>query len=97
MLLNDFQKFFVEHQKNYKVDENSRLPVLALGLAGETGEATGHIDKQHYAKELGDIMAYLAILADYFGFTLEDVAQMVIAKNQARKINGTLHGNGDNR
>lgn len=106
MLLNEFQEFFVQHQKNYVVDESNRLPVLALGLAGETGEATelikkylrdGHIDKQHYAKELGDIMAYLAILADYFGFTLEDVAQMVIAKNQARKINGSLHGSGDDR
>lgn len=106
MNLNDFQEFFVEHQKNYNVDESNRLPVLALRLAGETGEATelikkylrdGKIDVQHYAKELGDIMAYLAILAHYFGFTLEEIAEMVIAKNKARIVNGSLHGSGDNR
>ena len=36
---NDFQKFFVEHQKNYNVKEEDRLALISLGLAGETGES----------------------------------------------------------
>lgn len=106
MNFNEYQTFFVEHQKNYNVAEQDRLAVLALGLAGETGEAIEHIkkfirdgkiDRDALSKELGDVLAYLAILADYFDFSLDDIATLSITKNQQRKINGTLHGSGDER
>jgi NTP pyrophosphatase (non-canonical NTP hydrolase) len=97
--LDDFQKFFVEHQKNYKVAEQNRLAVLALGLSGECGEVTelikkhlrdGRIDSFKISEELGDVLAYLAILADYYGYTLEEIAQTCISKNKRRTKEGTL-------
>lgn len=106
MLLNEFQEFFVEHQKNYKIKEENRLAVLALGLSGECGEVTevikkflrdDKIDKNHLAEELGDVMAYLAILADYFDFTLDEISKMVIEKNIKRIEKKTLQTSGDNR
>jgi NTP pyrophosphatase (non-canonical NTP hydrolase) len=97
--LDDFQKFFVEHQKNYKVDEANRLAVLALGLSGECGEVTelikkhlrdGNLHPLKIAEELGDVLAYVAILADYYGFTLEEIAKINFDKNKRRTEQGTL-------
>jgi NTP pyrophosphatase (non-canonical NTP hydrolase) len=97
--LNNFQEFFVEHQKNYKVDECNRLAVLALGLSGECGEVTelikkhlrdGNLESLKIGEELGDVMAYVAILADFYGFTLEEIAQINIEKNKRRTEEGTL-------
>ena len=106
MNFNDYQAFFVAHQANYQIKESDRLAVIALGLAGETGEAIEHIkkyirdgklDKDALSRELGDILAYLAIVADYFSLPLDDIATASIAKNEKRKNDGTLHGAGDNR
>jgi NTP pyrophosphatase (non-canonical NTP hydrolase) len=97
--LNDFQDFFVEHQKNYKVGEQNRLAVLALGLCDECGEVTelikkhlrdGKLESLKIGEELGDVMAYVAILANYYGFTLEEIAQINIDKNKRRTEEGTL-------
>lgn len=106
MNFNDYQAFFVSHQANYQIKESDRLAIITLGLAGETGEAIEHIkkfirdgklDKDALSKELGDVLAYLAIVADYFDLSLDDIATASIAKNEKRKNDGTLHGAGDNR
>ena len=65
----------------------------ALGLVGEAGE----VAENGIAKELGDVLWYVSILAGEFGFTLEDVAKMNVEKLQARKAIDTLHGDGDDR
>jgi NTP pyrophosphatase (non-canonical NTP hydrolase) len=83
----------------------------ALGLAGETGEVLEKIKKifrdeggkitdekrQELAKELGDILWYVATLARELGLSLDEVAQNNINKLFSRMDRGVLHGDGDNR
>jgi NTP pyrophosphatase (non-canonical NTP hydrolase) len=70
----------------------------ALGLSGEAGEFNdllkkhyfqGHpLDREHLAKELGDILWYIAIAADAIGYDLETIAYMNVRKLQVRYPNG---------
>lgn len=46
-------------------------------------------------KELGDCLWGLAGLCEVMGWSLEDVAQMNLDKLAARKVVGTIDGNGD--
>lgn len=69
-----------------------------MGLNGEAGEAIdilkkhlyqGHeLDREHLAKELGDVAWYLAVTADALGYTLEDILQMNVQKLRARYPDG---------
>lgn len=78
-------------------DERRLLQGL-MGLNGEAGEAIdimkkymfhGHeLDKNHLAKELGDVAWYLALSADALGFTLEEVLEMNIEKLRRRYPDG---------
>jgi len=85
----------------------------ALGLAGEAGEVANKLkkfirkegmtatmtdeEKVGVAKELGDVLWYVAVLSKELGLTLDEVAQMNINKLLSRKERGVLHGDGDNR
>lgn len=70
----------------------------ALGLAGETGEVIDLIKKHTYhahpldvkalTNELGDVLWYLASIADQIGVSLEDVAAQNITKLQKRYPEG---------
>ena len=55
-------------------------------------EVTGSI-----ADELGDVLWYLAILADDLGIPLEDIAHWNVDKLQRRMKNNKIRGDGDNR
>jgi len=81
-----------------------------LGLAGEAGEVAEKIKKYHrdgvssfeafqatMRKELGDVLWYVAVIADELGMDLIDIAEANIAKLAARKTAGTLQGSGDDR
>lgn len=69
-----------------------------MGLNGEAGEAIdilkkslfhGHeLDREHLAKELGDVAWYLAVSADAIGYKLEDILQMNVNKLRARYPEG---------
>jgi NTP pyrophosphatase (non-canonical NTP hydrolase) len=82
-----------------------------LGLLGESGEVaeklkkilrdkgatlTDH-DRQELAKELGDILWYVAVVGHYLGVSLESVAAGNIQKLASREHRGQLGGQGDNR
>lgn len=77
---------------------SSELAVLALGIAGEAGEVAdlvkkklghGHtLTRPQMSKELGDVLWYIATLAQHFGLTLEQVAKDNMDKLRARYPNG---------
>lgn len=87
--------------------------ILALGLTGESGEVADKIKKyyrvehnpvetheklkQEVAKELGDVLWYVARLSDAMGYTLEEVMEMNIQKLRDRQDRNVIHGEGDNR
>lgn len=80
---------------------NKDMPMVlngVLGLNGESGECAdmvkkhlfqGHeLDKEHFAKELGDVAWYLAVSAHSIGYDLETVLQMNVDKLRRRYPNG---------
>lgn len=79
-------------------DPALRLSNAALGLAGEAGEAIemvkkhlhhGHeLDRSRLAKELGDVLWYLAECCSVAGIELDAVAEANIEKLRARYPEG---------
>ena len=78
------------------------------GEAGEVAEKIGKILRDNNGKmsdekrielikELGDVLWYIANLADELSVSLDDVANINLEKLAQRKANNTLHGSGDNR
>ena len=79
---------------------------LQLGLASEAGEVAdkvkkwirdGTVDKAAISKELGDVLWYIAVLANDLGFPLSEVAKVNLDKLNKRQKDGTIKGSGDNR
>lgn len=78
-----------------------------LGLVGEAGEVAekvkkmlrgdGNLDRGETVKELGDVLWYVANLANDLGYRLSDVAQGNIDKLRSRKERDAIRGSGDNR
>ena len=91
----------------------SRLTLGLVGEAGEVAEAVKKFLRGDYKttslkqnfynlrnkikKELGDLLWYLAVLADSFDIDLLDVAEMNIKKLQSRKKRNKIKGEGDDR
>ena len=87
------------------------LAYPALGLAGEAGEVAEHAKKAirddggtvgderraAMAKELGDVLWYVAQIATELGLDLEDVARANLEKLSSRQRRGVLSGSGDER
>ena len=64
----------------------------------DTGAIMLDTEQQHaLALEIGDVLWYCATLARDIGMTLEEVAELNIAKLNSRKQRGKLGGSGDNR
>lgn len=82
-----------------------------LGLVGEAGEAADKVkkvlrdkggraseeDKAEIVKELGDVLWYVANVANYLGVSLSEVAEGNISKLTSRRKRGKISGSGDNR
>jgi NTP pyrophosphatase (non-canonical NTP hydrolase) len=79
-----------------------------LKLSGEAGELIQKVGKNlrgdkplpsrnDLLLELGDILWYIAACADDLGATLEEVANLNLAKLRSRRDRNTLQGSGDDR
>ena len=80
---------------------------LIAGLAEEVGELASlfakfwrgdcDFNRDHAIAELGDVLWFVAMLADDIGYDLSDVAQRNLTKLADRAERGKLKGSGDNR
>jgi len=85
--------------------------IWAMGIAGEAGELLekwkkivaykdGIItdeDLLGIKKELGDVLWYIAVLADSLDISLDEVVGLNLEKLASRKARGVQKGQGDNR
>lgn len=92
-------------------DEFKDLLHWVLGVNGEAGELAEKVkkiirdkkgvvdaqDKLDMAKEIGDVLWYLAVFAHDLGVPFDTIAQQNLDKLQSRKARGVLGGSGDNR
>ena len=84
---------------------------LVLGLVGEAGEIAekvkklvrdhesdlARLDHDDMAAELGDVLWYTAVLANFLGLSLDDVARRNLDKLADRQARAVLGGSGDHR
>ena len=97
MELDEYQELALR-TAGHRESERRLLTYTALGLTGESGEVAeiikkafyhGHaLDKDALHKELGDVLWYLAVMADGLGFRLGEIASANIAKLRARYPEG---------
>lgn len=97
MTINEYQQGALR-TLNKTLNPLQQLTDGLMGLNGEAGEAIdilkkhmfqGHsLDKEHLAKELGDVAWYLAITADAIGYELEAIMQMNLNKLYSRYPDG---------
>lgn len=85
--------------------------IWAMGVAGEAGEviekwkkmvAYHHCEiteefKADMKKELGDVVWYVAVLANSLGLSFDEVLQFNLQKLRDRKARDVIRGSGDNR
>lgn len=99
MSVDEYQRAALRTAPRNGVDRSANGPdfdnlIWALGLTGEAGEVAdylkkvyghGHpLDRQKVKKELGDVLWYVAVLANSFGLTLEEVAEANVQKLRER-------------
>ena len=97
MTINEYQELAMR-TLNPELNKKDVLINSVMGLCGESGEAIdivkkwfahGHqLDKEHLAKELGDIAWYLAEAATALDMDLEDILQANIDKLKKRYPDG---------
>ena len=92
-------------------NQGTNFPYPALGLVGEAGEVADKLKKvirdnggvltdpvrDAVAKELGDVLWYLSVLAYELDYDLNTIAQDNLDKLASRQQRGVLSGSGDNR
>ncbi len=97
MDINQYQKL-AERTANTGQSTRDRFINFSFGLAGETGETIDYLKKYLFhghelneeiiAKELGDILWYISMIATTAGLKMSDVALMNIKKLADRYPNG---------
>lgn len=108
LTLNEYQNMAAE--TNIIAIENMFV-YTALGLNGEAGEVADKVkklirdkngdrtinDEHDIVLELGDVLWYVAMMAKYLGYDLEEVAKLNYDKLKSRQRRNKIKGNGDHR
>ena len=109
MTLDEYQDLAME---SAVYDPRFAIVYPALKLSGEAGEVSEKIGKRlrdmdgdltdpdwqdAVAKELGDVLWYIAALARDIGWSLEEVAEANLSKLASRMERGVISGSGDDR
>jgi NTP pyrophosphatase (non-canonical NTP hydrolase) len=112
MTLDEYQSA-ARRTAQYPDEVRLLYPVLKLtGEAGEVSEKLGKLmrdeswlpgqelttaQREALAKELGDVLWYIANVAADLGLTLEEIGAGNIAKLADRQARGKIQGSGDDR
>ena len=105
-----FTEYQVSARRTALYPEDEGIIYTTLGLVGESGEIAEKVkkvirdmegnfeeSKEEIAKELGDVLWYVANLAFELDYDLADIAAINIQKLMDRQERGKIHGDGDNR
>ena len=98
-MTNDEYQNFVYELANHKTSQlSSQFTHMLLGIVSEAGEladaakkAVGYgqyVDMDNVVEELGDLLFYLTGMAEYCGYTLEDLMEDNTDKLKKRYPNG---------
>jgi len=103
----NFNEYQNESRKTWLFGHKHDFIRSVLGLFGEAGEIAEKLKKEYrdnkvvssddLKKELGDVLYYVARIADYYKLDLEEVASHNIEKLFSRKARGKIQGDGDDR
>ena len=110
MTFDDYQKLALKTAQN-DYEPTMQRTIWAMGVAGEAGEViekwkkiiaykegiVSNEDKAELGKELGDVIWYIAVLADSLGLSFEEVMQVNVQKLADRQKRNVIKGAGDNR
>lgn len=101
MTINDYQQkaLYFKAVSNFNITgETIRLLEGVMGMVGEAGECDellkkhlfqGHdLNREHMAKEIGDVAWYVALAADALGYSLDEIMQMNLDKISDRYPEG---------
>jgi NTP pyrophosphatase (non-canonical NTP hydrolase) len=96
-----YREFVVKSTSN--LEGKDRLTLIALGLAGESGEVADIIktiawqgrslDRDHLIEELGDVRWYLELMAAELGISMEEIEainQEKLTKRYAHLFQGSV-------
>lgn len=110
MTFDEYQKQALKTAHNHP-DTLMDKTIWAMGVAGEAGEVVekwkkivaykdGKVsqeDLDELAKELGDVIWYIAVMAHSLGLSLDDILRRNLEKLASRQKRGVIKGKGDNR
>ena len=110
MTFDEYQKLALKTAVN-NYEPLMEKTIWAMGVAGEAGEVVekwkkivaykdGKVsddDLNELAKELGDVVWYIAVMADSLGLSFDDVMQRNVRKLADRDKRHVIKGVGDNR
>ncbi len=111
IMMNNVNSYQQEAIKTAIYPKDMAIIYPLIGLSGEVGEVAEKIkkvirdknsdfdfnDRTEIAKELGDVMWYIANLANDLGYNLEEILYLNVEKIKSRSERNVIHGNGDNR
>lgn len=110
MTFNEYQRQALKTAVNYD-DSLLAKSIWAMGIAGEAGEVIekwkkiiayndGRINKSdldELSKELGDVVWYVAVLADSLGLTFDQIIKDNLKKLTDRQKRQVIKGQGNYR
>lgn len=93
-----FDEYMKQAMRTSGGDKESQKLYGPMGLAGESGEVIDYLKKVYFhghqldlnklSKELGDVLWYLAAIANAFDLSLDNIAEENIRKLEERYPNG---------
>lgn len=96
--MQEYDMKFSNEQSNKESVDIGGIFNACLGLSGEVGEFNDMIkkwvfhekelDMEHAKKEAGDILWYVVMLCESFGWNMEEIMQMNVDKLKARYPEG---------